>query len=52
MIELLLSVVSSSVKEAQSYMSMIITLGVIPMFFTMRAGATQLRYVLLCDPIP
>ncbi|MGQ7866555.1 ABC transporter permease [Bacillus sp. WC2502] len=42
MIELLLSVVSSSVKEAQSYMSMIITLGVIPMFFTMRAGATQL----------
>ncbi|MGM0816809.1 MAG: ABC transporter permease [Bacillota bacterium] len=42
MIELLLSVVSGSVKEAQSYMSMIITLGVIPMFFTMRAGATQL----------
>ncbi|OUZ12263.1 ABC transporter permease [Bacillus pumilus] len=42
MIELLLSVVSSSVKEAQSYMSMIITLGVLPMFFTMRAGATQL----------
>ncbi|WP_282061569.1 ABC transporter permease [Bacillus pumilus] len=42
MIELLLSVVSSSVKEAQSYMSMIITLGVIPIFFTMRAGATQL----------
>lgn len=42
MIELLLSVISGSVKEAQSYMSMIITLGVIPMFFTMRAGATQL----------
>ncbi|MEK4788523.1 ABC transporter permease [Bacillus sp. FSL K6-2971] len=42
MIELLLSVISGSVKEAQSYMSMIITLGVLPMFFTMRAGATQL----------
>ncbi|MCY7539739.1 ABC transporter permease [Bacillus pumilus] len=42
MIELLLSVISCSVKEAQSYMSMIITLGVLPMFFTMRAGATQL----------
>ncbi|WP_456265842.1 MULTISPECIES: ABC transporter permease [unclassified Bacillus (in: firmicutes)] len=42
MIELLLSVMSGSVKEAQSYMSMIITLGVIPMFFTMRAGAAQL----------
>lgn len=41
-IELLISVVSGSVKEAQSYMSIIITLGVLPMFFTMRAGATQL----------
>ncbi|MGE6631931.1 ABC transporter permease [Bacillus sp. NPDC077027] len=41
-LELVISVVSSSVKEAQSYMSMIITLGIIPMFFTMRAGATQL----------
>ncbi|MDM5296858.1 ABC transporter permease [Bacillus pumilus] len=40
--ELLISVASGSVKEAQSYMSMIITLGVIPMFFTMRTGASQL----------